>query len=214
MHAHHNRFWSRCPRLPRPFRVHRFFPPSEQCPGCGTARTFIGHGFYPRKPKTRRRSTASGSTLVLARRAIHPLGAAQFSAAFSPLPAGVIPASHRGAASKTASWQQVARAMSADGLPAPRTIRRSCRTFLPAGQPPGAPRPATLARQDSASPALDPLRSGGRAPRCARALLHAATHLLASAHNPARPEVVGYGRQDRLRFLWHWGSGRGLARLV
>ena len=27
------------------------FPRPEQCPCCGTSHTFIGHGFYPRKPK-------------------------------------------------------------------------------------------------------------------------------------------------------------------
>jgi transposase-like protein len=27
------------------------FPRPEQCPGCGASHTFIGHGFYPRKPK-------------------------------------------------------------------------------------------------------------------------------------------------------------------
>ena len=46
------------------------------------------------------------------------------------------------------------------------------------------------------------------------ALLHATTHLLAWAQT-RWPEVVSdYGLKDRLRFLWHWGFGRGLARLV
>jgi hypothetical protein len=44
-------------------------------------------------------------------------------------------------------------------------------------------------------------------------LLYAATYLLAWAQT-CWPEVVGYGLKDRLRFLWHWGFGRGLARLV
>ena len=72
---------------------------------------------------------------------------------------------------------------------------------------------ATLAGQDSASPALDPLGPAAGPSEAPRALLHAATHLLAWAQT-RWPEVAGYGRKDRLRFLWHWGFGCGLLRLV
>ena len=47
----------------------------------------------------------------------------------------------------------------------------------------------------------------------ALALLHAAGHLL--AWGQTRWEELGeYGWKDRLRFLWLWGSGQGLGRLV
>jgi hypothetical protein len=46
-----------------------------------------------------------------------------------------------------------------------------------------------------------------------RALLHAALHLLAWAKT-RWAELAGYSLEDRLRFLWHWGAGRGLGRLV
>jgi hypothetical protein len=44
-------------------------------------------------------------------------------------------------------------------------------------------------------------------------LLHAALHLLAWAKT-RWAELADYGLADRLRFLWHWGAGQGLARLI
>ena len=41
----------------------------------------------------------------------------------------------------------------------------------------------------------------------------ASLHLLAWAKTQW-PELVGYGLNDRLRFLGLWGNGRGLGRLV
>ncbi len=46
-----------------------------------------------------------------------------------------------------------------------------------------------------------------------QALLHAAGHLLAWGQTRWE-ELVEYGWKDRLRFLWLWGSGQGLGRLV
>jgi hypothetical protein len=46
-----------------------------------------------------------------------------------------------------------------------------------------------------------------------RALLQAALHLLAWAKT-RWAKVTNYGLADRLRFLWHWGAGRGLGRLI
>ena len=57
-------------------------------------------------------------------------------------------------------------------------------------------------QQDSASSALDPLGSASGPHDASRALLDAATHLLAWAKT-RWPEVVSYGLKDRLRFLWH-----------
>jgi hypothetical protein len=43
--------------------------------------------------------------------------------------------------------------------------------------------------------------------------LHAALHLLAWAKT-RWANVQDYGWNDRLRFLWHWGAGQGLGRLI
>jgi hypothetical protein len=44
-------------------------------------------------------------------------------------------------------------------------------------------------------------------------LLAAAVYLLAWAKT-RWPEVAGSGLAERLAFLWHWGHGRELGRLV
>jgi hypothetical protein len=56
----------------------------------------------------------------------------------------------------------------------------------------------------------------GEAPQAvngASALLAASVHLLAWAKTEW-VELVGYGLNDRLRFLGLWGNGRGMGRLV
>lgn len=72
---------------------------------------------------------------------------------------------------------------------------------------------------DSAGAAGQPLDLAGSPWRSSsnatpvQALLHAAGHLL--AWGKTRWEKLGeYGWKDRLRFLWLWGSGQGLGRLV
>jgi len=44
-------------------------------------------------------------------------------------------------------------------------------------------------------------------------LLGASEHLLAWGQT-RWTEAAEYGRNDRVRFLWWWSSGRGLGRLV
>lgn len=72
---------------------------------------------------------------------------------------------------------------------------------------------ATLAEQDPAAPLLDPLGPAAGPVDPPRALLAAALHLLAWAKT-RWTELARHGPDDRLRFLWHWGHDRGLARLV
>jgi hypothetical protein len=70
-----------------------------------------------------------------------------------------------------------------------------------------------LAQQDSRSIWLDPHGEAAQTQTPVQALLHAAGHLL--AWGKTRWEKLGeYGWKDRLRFLWLWGSGQGLGRLV
>ncbi len=70
-----------------------------------------------------------------------------------------------------------------------------------------------MAQQDSSSSWLDPQGEAPQAANIVIALLMASLHLLAWAKTQW-PELVGYGLNDRLRFLGLWGNGRGLGRLV
>ena len=92
-------------------------------------------------------------------------------------------------------------------------MRRWCRAF--AAQAPAwlAQVQATLAEQDPATPLLDPLGAAAGPMDPPRALLTAAWNLLAWAKT-RWTELARHGPTDRLPFLWHWGHGRGLARLV
>jgi len=190
------------------------FARPEQCPGCGASHTFIGHGFYPRKPKDQTQvypiwlkrwfCKACHTTL-----SILPSFLLRYRHYLLVIIQQVVVARFE----EHASWQQTAQRCAAEGLPAPRTIGRWCHAFATQAAGWWAVVQATLARQDSASPALDPLGPAAGPLDAPRALLHAATHLLAWAQT-RWPEVGGYGRTDRLRFLWHWGGGHGLLRLV
>jgi hypothetical protein len=190
------------------------FPRPAECPGCGTAHTFIGHGYYLRKPKDQTQvyriwlkrwfCKACHTTL-----SVLP----SFLLRFRHYLLGVIQQVVVARFEDHASWQATARQCAPEGLPAPRTIGRWCHAFAAQAARWWAAVQATLAQQDSAAPALDPLGPAAGPLDAPGALLHAATHLLAWAQT-RWPEVVSYGRKDRLRFLWHWGGSRGLARLV
>jgi len=111
------------------------------------------------------------------------------------------------------SWVGVKEKSSPMGLPALRTMQRWCRAFggeasrwLGAAQ-------TTLAQQDSFSTWLDPQGEALQAQNAAEALLAASEHLLAWGKT-RWAEVAGYGRNERLRFVWLWGANRGLGRLV
>ena len=71
----------------------------------------------------------------------------------------------------------------------------------------------TLAQQDPNSPGLDPLGESAGPRDAPGALLQASLHLLAWAQT-RWAAVRTYGLNERLRFLWHWGSGQGLGRLL
>jgi hypothetical protein len=92
-------------------------------------------------------------------------------------------------------------------------MRRWCDSFAEHASVGWAAVQQTLAQQDAASPLLDPLGESAGPCDAPRALLQAALHLLAWAKT-RWPELANYGLADRLRFLWHWGVGRGLERLI
>ena len=111
------------------------------------------------------------------------------------------------------SWAQVSLRGAVEGVPSSRTIHRWCDSLAEHASLWWAAVQQTLAQQDAASPLLDPLGESAGPHVAPRALLQAALHLLAWAKT-RWAEVVNYGLADRLRFLWHWGAGRGLGRLV
>jgi hypothetical protein len=112
-----------------------------------------------------------------------------------------------------ASWGQVARRCAVDGAPSARSMRRWCDSFAEYASVWWAAIQQALAEHDAASPLLDPLGASAGPRDVPRALLQAALHLLAWAKT-RWPELAPYGLADRLRFLWHWGAGRGLGRLL
>lgn len=190
------------------------FARPTRCPHCGQAEALIGHGFYWRKAKDQ-----TQVYLVRVKRwlckvcrttlSVLPSFVLRFRHYLLVVIQDVVVARYE----DDASWQETARRCATAGLPAPRTIGRWCRSFGEQAPAWWAAVQTTLAQQDSASPVLDPLGSASGPQDAPRALLDAATHLLAWAKT-RWPEVVSYGRKDRLRFLWHWGFGRGLVRLV
>jgi len=111
------------------------------------------------------------------------------------------------------SWVKVARTCAPQGAPDARTIRRWSDAFAQHASTWLAAVQQTLAEHDAASPLLDPLgaAAGPRDAPCA--LLQATLHLLAWAKT-RWSALAEYGLEDRFRFLWHWGAGRGLGRLL
>ena len=190
------------------------FPRPECCPACGTPHVCIGHGFYWRKPKDQFQvyririkrwfCTACRKTL-----SVLPSFLLRFRHYLLVVIQQVIVTHFE----DHASWRATERQCAPDGLPSARTIGRWCHAFAKQAAAWWAVVQETLARQDSASPVLDPLGPATGPLDAPCALLHVATHLLAWAQT-RWPEVTTYGLTDRLRFLWHWGFGRGLARLV
>jgi hypothetical protein len=116
-----------------------------------------------------------------------------------------------------ASWglieQQGTTQANDDCVPSQRTIRRWCRSFDQQAPRWLAGVQRVLAQHDVTLPLLDPLGEATVARTSAGALLHGATQLLAWAKTEWS-NIAGYGRDDRLRFLWHWGQAQGLGRLV
>lgn len=110
-------------------------------------------------------------------------------------------------------WAEIKAKYDIPGGPALHTMKRWCKSF-------GKESPRwlmivqeTLAQQDSASPWLDPQGEAPKAQSSAEALLVASEYLLAWGKTQWT-EIVAYGRNERMRFLWLWGAKMGLERLV
>jgi hypothetical protein len=190
------------------------FPRPKECPQCRVVDTLIGHGFYERKALSptavyvlrikRWYCTACQRTVSLL---------PSFLLRFRHYLLEVIQSAVVARFEDGASWVMVARRCSVDEAPSPRTLRRWCESFAEHAAVWWAAIQQTLAEHDAASPWLDPLGEAAGPSDAPGALLQAALHLLAWAKT-RWAELAHYGLADRLRFLWHWGAGRGLGRLI
>jgi len=190
------------------------FPRPNECPQCRVADTLIGHGFYERKALSptqvyvlrikRWYCTACQRTVSLL---------PSFLLRFRHYLLDVIQSVVILRFEDSASWAQVARRSTVDGAPSSRTMRRWCDSWAEHASVWWAAIQQTLAEHNAASPLLDPLGESAGPRDAPRALLQAALHLLAWAKT-RWPELATHGLADRLRFLWQWGAGRGLGRLI
>ncbi len=203
------------------------------CPLCGGVDDLVGHGYYLRKPKgliadqgigsVSRKGTGmisrKGSGTVWIKRwfckrchrtiSVLPDFLLTFRQYVVPVIQAVIEA--RWGCGKT--WAALEAECAEAGAPARRTMQRWCGSFAEQASRWLRAVQATLAQQDSASPWLDPQGEALQVEGPAQALLGASEHLLAWGKT-RWAEAAGYGRNDRLRFLWLWSSGRSLGRLV
>ena len=190
------------------------FPRPAVCPNCHATGVFIGHGSYPRHPVDATRDYRLRIKRWLCTACRHTLSLLpSFLLRFRHYLLEVISAVVVARFEDGASWAQVSRRCAVGGYPSPRTVRRWCVSFAACAPAWWAAVQQTLARHDAGSPALDPLGENAGPRDAPRGLLQAALALLAWAKTQW-PDVVTYGHADRLRFLWHWGAGQGLGRLV
>ena len=184
------------------------------CPHCGTDHSFIGHGFYPRKPLDAQQAylirikrwycTVCHRTLSLL---------PSFLLRFRHYLLEVIQVAVVARYEDTASWRQVAEGCSLQGVPSMRTMKRWCHSFATQAVAWLGESEQTLAQHDPALPLLDALGQNVGPLDRPRALLAASLQLLAWAKT-RWAELTNYGLTDRFRFLWHWGHALGLARLI
>ena len=192
------------------------FPRPACCPLCGTPDVLIGHGFYKRQPKDQAQVYPIRIKRWLCKACLRTLAVLpSFLVRFRHYLLSVIQQVLVARFEAQASWHETTRRCATPhGLPAPSTIRRWCRAFAAQAAVWWVVLQTMLAQQDAASPLLDPLGpAAGPQGDAPRALLYASLPLLAWAKT-RWPQLLGYGLTDRLRFLWHWGQGRGLGRLV
>ena len=184
----------------------------DNCPNCETKGSLVRHGVYWRKPRDGKwvyRVAIRRWRCKHCRRTVSALP--DFLLPFRWYLLGVISQVLVQRAEEGASWSELEAKW--DDAPVLRTMQRWWQSFgEQAGEWLGMAQ-RVLAEQDSGSGWLEPQGEAARAPNRVQALLSAAGYLLAWGKTRWQ-ELSGYGWKDRLRFLWLWGSGRGMKRLV
>jgi hypothetical protein len=190
------------------------FPRPDVCPHCHAVHRFIGHGFYLRRPITPTEVYCVWIKRWLCKACHHTVSLLpSFLFRYRHYLLGVIQSVVVSRFEDRASWTPVVQRCTAGGYPSLRTLCRWCVSFAQHAPTWWAAIQQTLAQHDAGSPSLDPLGENAGPRDAPGALLQAALHLLAWAKT-RWPEVTAYGLTDRMRFLWHWGAGQGLGRLV
>lgn len=190
-------------------------PRPADCEHCGVSGRMVGHGSYRRKPKDRERAYQ----VHIKRWRCQGCGKTtsclpDFLLSWRHYLVGVVGAVLVRRVEAGASWSEVVVGCSNEGLPGLRTMQRWVGAFASRAGVWLLAVAAELAQQDSGSPWLEPrgpteVKGAG----AAQALLVATLYLLAWAKT-RWGQLEGYGVGDRLAFLWQWGSGHGLGRLV
>jgi hypothetical protein len=186
----------------------------EGCPGCGEQNCLVGHGYYLRKAKDERQVYLIRVKRWRCKLCQHSLSILpNFLFPFRHYLVRVIQTVVSACFERNLNWKRIIQGSACQGTPAVRTMQRWCTAF--AGHAPAwlAGVQTFLAQQDSASTWLDPQGEASQAEHAATALLWASLHLLAWSQTEWS-QLVGYGLNDRLRFLGLWGAARGLGRLV
>lgn len=190
------------------------FSRPASCPHCQAADVMIGHGFYLRKALDQTQVYLVWIKRWYCKACHHTLSVLpSFLLQFRHYLLIVIQQVVLARYEENDSWAQVQQRCAPELAPSSRTVVRWCRSFAEQAARWLAEVQHTLAEHDSASPLLDPLGEAAGPRDAPRALLQAALHLLAWAKT-RWPAVAEYGLVDRLRFLWHWGYGQGLGRLI
>ena len=184
----------------------------DKCPFCETKGSLVGHGRYWRKPRDGKQAYRIAISRWRCNICGHTVSALpdfllRFRWYFLEVVAEIL-VQH---GEKGASWSELEAAW--NGTPVVRTMQRWWQSYLEQTQRWIGAIDATLAAQDSGSAWLDAQGEAAQGKTAAQVLLSAAGYLLAWGKTRWL-ELVDYGWKERLRFLWLWGSGQGLGRLV
>lgn len=174
----------------------------------------IGHGYYWRKPRDqlqvyrlkikRWRCKACGRT-----ESVLPSFVLRYRHYLLRVIEAVLALRFEG----LASWGVILGQLAGGGYPALRTIQRWCRSFREQAERWLKGVQEWLAQQDSLSTWLDAQGEALKADSPGQALLAASAHLLAWGKSQWA-ELVDYGLDKRMEFVWLWGAKRDLGRLV
>lgn len=190
------------------------FPRPKVCLHCQAVDAFIGHGYYPRKPLDQQQAYSIRVRRWLCkacRRTVSLLPS--FLLSFRHYLLEVIQQVVVVRFEDDGAWKQVLQRCTWRDAPSERTVKRWCQSFAAHASHWLAAVQQTLSLHDAKLPWLDALGEPTEPRHTAGALLRAATHLLAWAKTHWI-DVISYGLNDRLRFLWLWGHSRSLGRLV
>lgn len=187
----------------------------DHCHQCLAVGKMIGHGYYDRQPQDckkswtirikRWRCKACGKTV-----SVLPSFLLRYRHYLLDVIAKVLALRFE----QQASWAKAMSGGTPEEFPTKRTRQRWCEAYsVQARRWLGAVQSA-LATQDSLSAWLDAHGESPQAQSAEQALLVASEHLLSWAKTRWAQQLASYGLGKRMQFLWFWGAGQGLGRLV